>query len=73
MNVFGLKIKKPILSMLFNKPSAELLKPRLYWISDLFFFFQVVLVLALETFVTIKAEVPFKEKRRQRNELREPW
>ena len=31
----------------------------------------MALVLSLETFVTIKTKVPFKEKERQRNELKE--
>lgn len=68
MNVFGLKVEKPLPPMLFNKPSAELLENH-DCIGFLAFLFQVVLVLSLETFVTIKAEVPFEEKRRQRHEL----
>lgn len=53
---------------LLKKPDAQLLQTTIA-LDFLAFLFQVVPVLSLETFVTIKAEVPFKEKGRQRNEL----
>lgn len=69
MSAFGLKVKKPL------RPNAiqQAQRPTSAnhdCIGFLAFLFQVALDLSLETFVTIKAaEVPFKEKGRQRNEL----